>query len=95
MTDLAVQEFLEGLLDMHLADAKAAQVDRPLLLAAAAVALLGTYPLLAEHAVSLGYVQQLLDLFAACTGPSPGTKPHAAILAHQPGTRHAAQQLRQ
>lgn len=67
-----VQEFLEGLLDTYLADAKAAQLDRPLLLAAAAVALLGTYPLLAEHAVSLGYVQQLLDLLAACTGPSPG-----------------------
>ena len=73
-TPAVVQEFLEGLLDMYLADAKAAQLDRPLLLAAATVALLGTYPLLAEHAVSLGHVQQLLDLLATCTGSSPGVQ---------------------
>ena len=39
--------------------------DRALLLSAAAVELLRGHPLLADHAVSLGYVDSLFKLLAA------------------------------
>ncbi len=45
--------------------AAGADVDLPLLLSAAAVAALQAQPGLAEHAVSLGYVEKLLRLLAA------------------------------
>ena len=46
-------------------------LDLPLLLSAAAVAALQAQPGLAEHAVSLGYVEKLLRLLAARAPPLP------------------------
>lgn len=51
--------------------AAAADLDLPLLLSAAAVAALQAQPGLAEHAVSLGYVDKLVRLLAARAPPLP------------------------
>lgn len=53
--------------------------DLPLLLSAAAVALLQGQPPLAEHAVTLGYVEKLVRLLGARAPPLPpgGLTPEA------------------
>ena len=45
--------------------------ERALLLAAAAVELVRGHPLLADHAVSLGYIDRLLKLLAARVPAKP------------------------
>jgi hypothetical protein len=52
--------------------ATAIGADLPLLLSAAAVALLQAQPPLADHAVALGYVDKLVKLLAARAPPLPG-----------------------
>lgn len=60
--------FLEGLITAYLADVadgSPAAYDRALLVAAAAVELLRHHGGLAEHSVTLGYVDRLLKLLTA------------------------------
>ena len=68
----ALQVFIEGLMEAYVAATSSRQgdVDTALLLAAAAVELLRTHPLLLEHATSLGYVDALLKLLASRLPPS-------------------------
>lgn len=47
------------------------------MLSAAAVELLRGHPLLADHAVGLGYVERLLKLLSARLPPTPQGKPPA------------------
>ena len=64
----APKAFLEGLLKAYLADVadgSATTQDRALLVAAAAVELLRAHAGLAEHAVTLGYVDRLLKLLSS------------------------------
>lgn len=64
---MSVQAFLEGLLEAFCTQAGQGEQGREtaLLLSAATVELLRGHPLLADHAVSLGYVDRLLKLLAA------------------------------
>lgn len=62
-------------------------VDRVLLLAAAAVELLRVHPLLGDHATSLGYVDSLLKLLASRLPPTPG----GAFAPAAPSPLHASQ----
>ena len=64
----APKAVLEGLLKAYLADVAddgATAQDRALLMAAAAVELLRAHAGLAEHAVTLGYVDRLLKLLSS------------------------------
>ena len=66
MAVLCCQAFLEGLLEAYCTEVGGRQqIDRALLLSAAAVELLRGHHLLADHAVSLGYVERLLKLLSA------------------------------
>lgn len=58
--------------------------DLPLLLSAAAVALLQAQPALAEHAVALGYVEKLLRLLAARVPALPAGGLTAELLDSEP-----------
>lgn len=70
---MLVQAFLEGLFEAYCSEVGGRQnSQRALMLSAAAVELLRGHPLLADHAVGLGYVQRLLPLLAARLAP---TKP--------------------
>ena len=64
---MSVQAFLEGLLEAFCTQAGQGEQGREtaLLLSAATVELLRGHPLLADHAVGLGYVDRLLKLLAA------------------------------
>ena len=60
------QAFLEGLLEAYCTEVGGRQLsDRALMLSAATVELLRGHRLLADHAVSLGYVERLLKLLSA------------------------------
>lgn len=70
------QAFLEGLLDAYCTEVGGSRQhsDRALMLSAAAVELLRGHPLLADHAVGLGYVERLLKLLSARLPPKPQGK---------------------
>jgi len=61
------QAFLEGLLQAFLEDTVNGNRETAVLLGAAGVALLRVHSLLADHAVTLGYIPKLLDLLQMCT----------------------------
>jgi len=78
---MPAQKFLEGLLEAYLKDVKAEAAERAVLLAAAGAELLCAHPLLADHAVALGYTDKLLKVLAANTPPPQGESlPSAAVV---------------
>lgn len=71
-----MQAFLEGLLEDYCTEVGGRKnSDRALLLSAATVELLRGHPLLADHAVGLGYTDRLLKLLAARLPPKPQGQP--------------------
>lgn len=69
---MALQKFLEGLLEAYAASVEERSAARAVLLAAAAAELLQVHALLAEHAVALGYVDKLLKILQAHLPPQGG-----------------------
>ena len=80
------QAFLEGLLEGYCTELGGRQhSERAMMLSAAAVELLRGHPLLADHAVGLGYVERLLKLLAARLPSTPQGKPPAQSKTEVPG----------